>query len=84
MSDWHLLTGHGQLLGKNSIVEYLDLDGALLRLDHRDDVAAFQWVAGLLQPFDQRAGFHVCSERWHAKLDHRRSAFLTASTMPRT
>jgi hypothetical protein len=42
-----------------ALFEDLDLDGALLRLDHRDDIALRHTVAGLDQPFDQLARLHV-------------------------
>ena len=45
--------------GHDAIVEDLDLDRALLRFHHRHDIAALHVIAGLHQPFDQRAGFHV-------------------------
>ena len=50
--------------------EDFDLDRAFLCLDDGDDVAAFDAIAGLDQPFHQRACFHICAEGGHAEIDH--------------
>jgi hypothetical protein len=65
-------------------MEDLDLDRALLRLDHRNDVAAFESVARLLQPLDELAVVHVGAERGHAELAHARITRRTADTIPST
>ena len=60
------------------VLEDLDLDGALLRLHHGDDVAALHGVAGLDQPFDQcarppcRRRARACGTRPMLTLDQRR------------
>jgi hypothetical protein len=69
-SDRHFLTRFHDGSIDHAGVEDLDLDGALLGIDDRDDVAAGDRVARLLQPLDECAGFHVGAEGWHAELDH--------------
>jgi hypothetical protein len=49
----------------DTVLEDLDLDGALLGFDHGDHIAAMNRVAGLDQPFDELAGFHVGAEGGH-------------------
>ena len=69
-ADRHLALELDQDLLDLAGLEDFDLDRAFLGLDHGDDVAALDPIAGLDQPFDQRAGFHVGAERGHAELDH--------------
>ena len=69
-ADRHLGVEIDQDLLDLAGLEDLDLDGALLRLDHGDDVAALDPIAGLDQPLDQRARLHVGAEGGHAELDH--------------
>ena len=50
--------------------EDFDLDRALLRLHHGDDIATLHAIAGLDHPFDKRARLHVGAERGHAEFRH--------------
>jgi hypothetical protein len=51
-------------------LEDLDLNRALLRLDHGDHVAAPHLLARLLQPFHQGAGLHVGAKGRHDEVAH--------------
>jgi hypothetical protein len=77
-------------LGDLAFEKALDVDRPLVRLDHRDHVAAAHPVAGPDQPLDDLAGDHVGAERRHRELGHRRqprfgtierTAATTASTL---
>ena len=74
----HSRPGLDQQLLQRPILENLDLDCALLGLDHGDDVAAMDLIAGFPQPFDQRARLHVGAQRRHGELAHR----LSVPTLP--
>jgi hypothetical protein len=67
------------------VLEDLDFDGAFLGFDHRDHVTAMNRIAGLDQPFDQLAVFHVGAEGRHDEDTHqllsRPIAALAAATM---
>jgi hypothetical protein len=54
-------------------LEDFDLNGALLRFDHGDDVAALDPITRFHQPLYRRARLHIGAERRHAKLGHDRS-----------
>ena len=59
--------GHEDL-GQHAFLEDLDLERTLLRFHDRHDVAADDVVAGLLQPFHDRALFHVGAQRRHEEV----------------
>ena len=69
-ADRHLLAGRDDGLIEDTVFKDLDFNRAFLRVDHRDNVAALDRVARMLQPFDQRAGLHVGAERRHSELRH--------------
>ena len=68
--------GHEEL-ADDAVVEDLHLDVGLVGLDHRDEIAAVDRVAGLHEPFEEPALGHVGAERRHAehaRLSHGRSS----------
>ena len=70
--DRHPRALRDEQLVDHAVLEDLDLDLGLARVDDRDDVAALDRVAGLDVPLEQRAGLHVGAERRHQELTHRR------------
>jgi hypothetical protein len=64
---------------EGAVIEHLDLDCALFGVDDGNDVASLDGIAWMLQPLDERAGFHVGTQHRHAEFDHRASAPLVAA-----
>ena len=75
LADWN------EDVRDDALLEDFDFYRALLRLDHRDDVAEFDAIAGLHKPLDERAGLHVGAERGHFEIAHngRTSSRATAT-----
>jgi hypothetical protein len=69
-THWHLAADVDQYSFDLPSFKNFDLDRSLLRLHHRDDIAAFHAIARLDHPFDKGARFHVGAERWHAEFRH--------------
>ena len=58
-------------LTHDAVGEDFDFYGAFLRFHHGDDIATAHGIAWFLQPLDKLAGFHVRTQRGHAKFGHR-------------
>ena len=81
-SDRHTLALPDKQLRNHAFEEDLDLDRALLRLHHRDNVARAHPIADLDMPFGERARLHVGAKRGHAKLAHvARTSWRAAAAM---
>ena len=73
-ADRHACAGHDMCGLQHAILKNLDLDRALLRLHHGDDVATFQRCPLAFEPLDEGSLVHICAERGHAECGHRRTA----------
>jgi hypothetical protein len=62
-ADRHLRAGLHDDLAQHAVLEDLDVDGTLVGLDHRHDVAALHAAAGCDVPLDDGALVHVRAER---------------------
>jgi hypothetical protein len=65
---------HEELLNHASLKD-LDIDNALFRLHHGDDIAALDVRARLDMPLHERAGFHISAQTGHAEFSHWRAPF---------
>ena len=63
--DGDRLADRDEVLADDAVGEDLDLDLGLLGVDQRHDVATMDLVAGLDEPFEDDAAFHVGTERRH-------------------
>ena len=68
-----VVPGSHEQLAEDAGFEDLDLDRPLLGLHDGDHLAALHRVAGMLQPLDERPGFHIRPQRGHAELAHARA-----------
>jgi hypothetical protein len=65
---------HEELLD-DTCVEDFNINDALLRLHHGDDIAALDLRTRLYEPLYECAGFHIGAQTGHAKLSHWRVPF---------
>ena len=70
-ADGNLLPDRHEDRFDDAVLENFNFDVGLFGVDHRDDVAAMDRVAGVDKPFRDGSGFHVRTEGWHAEVSHR-------------
>ena len=69
-TDRHLGPRLHQYAAHPAILEYFDFDGTFVRFDNRYNISMLHLVAILFQPFNQRSGFHIRTERGPGEGSH--------------
>ena len=74
----------GQQLGHGAVLEHLDLDVGLVRVDDGDELPPNDVITRGHQPLHEGALLHVGTQGGHQELTHQRGIWRTASAMRST